>query len=160
VVNGVQYVAVLAGWGGVFPLVAGELADKSGKQRNVSRLLVYKLAGDESLPAQQSIDRPLNPPAESADEGTLRAGHVLYANFCSDCHGARAHGGSVIPDLRTSALLGSDAWFDVVLGGALQSQGMAPYANVLDRSQAAAVRSWVLSVAQADKAAGAVAPMP
>jgi quinohemoprotein ethanol dehydrogenase len=158
-VHGVQYVAVLAGWGGVFPLVGGELAEKSGKQRNVSRLLVYNLGGNVSLPVQQSTDRSLFPPPESADEDTLRAGHALYANFCSDCHGARAHGGGVIPDLRASGLLDSDAWFDVVLGGALQSQGMASFANVLDRSQATAVRSWVISVAQTDKATEGVAQM-
>jgi quinohemoprotein ethanol dehydrogenase len=144
----------------VFPLVAGELAEKSGKQRNVSRLLVYKLGGDVSLPVQESGDRALDPPVESADGDTLSNGHALYANFCSDCHGARAHGGGVIPDLRTSGLLGSDAWFDVVLGGALKSEGMAPFADVLDPRQAAAVRSWVISVAHADKAAGAVAQSP
>ena len=61
-VNGVQYVAVLAGWGGVFPLVAGELAEKSGKQRNISRLLVYKLGGTAELPALQANEITLNPP--------------------------------------------------------------------------------------------------
>jgi quinohemoprotein ethanol dehydrogenase len=102
-VDGVQYVAVLAGWGGVFPLVAGELAEKSGKQTNVSRLLVYKLGGTVSLPIQPSDDRPLEPPAETVDQDTLRTGHALYANFCSDCHGARAHGGGVLPDLRSGS---------------------------------------------------------
>jgi alcohol dehydrogenase (cytochrome c)/quinohemoprotein ethanol dehydrogenase len=159
-VGGVQYVAVLAGWGGVFPLVAGELSEKSGKQRNVSRLLVYKLGGSASLPVQQGGERALDPPAETADEDTLNTGHALYANFCSDCHGARAHGGGVLPDLRTSGLLGSDAWFDVVLDGALQTNGMASFANVLDHAQAAAVRSWVISLARADKAAAAVTQSP
>jgi alcohol dehydrogenase (cytochrome c)/quinohemoprotein ethanol dehydrogenase len=159
-VHGVQYVAVLAGWGGVFPLVAGELSEKSGKQRNVSRLLVYKLGGDASLPVLESGDRALNPPTESADERTLSTGHALYANFCSDCHGARAHAGGVIPDLRASALLGSDAWFDVVLGGALKSQGMASFEIVLDHRQAAAIRSWVISVAQAEQEIGAAAQSP
>jgi quinohemoprotein ethanol dehydrogenase len=154
-VNGVQYVAVLAGWGGVFPLVAGELAEKSGKQRNISRLLVYKLGGTAELPALQTNEAALNPPAENADEATLATGHALFANFCSDCHGARAHGGGVLPDLRASALLGSDEWFDVVLGGVLKGEGMASFANVLDHDQAAKVRSWVISVAQSDKAAGA-----
>jgi mono/diheme cytochrome c family protein len=159
-VGGVQYVAVLAGWGGVFPLVAGELSEKSGRQRNISRLLVYKLGGNASLPAQERSDRALNPPTESANADTLTTGHSLYANFCSDCHGARVHGGGVTPDLRASALLGSDAWFDVVLGGALKTQGMASFANVLDHGQAAAVRSWVISVAQADQSTGATAQSP
>ncbi len=158
-VHGVQYVAVLAGWGGVFPLVAGDLSEKSGKQRNVSRLLVYKLDGSAALPAQEPNEQTLSPPAEIADEATLNTGHALYANFCSDCHGARAHGGGVLPDLRSSGMLWSGAWFDVVLGGILKNEGMASFANVLDHQQAGAVRAWVISVAQADKAnAGARLP--
>jgi quinohemoprotein ethanol dehydrogenase len=152
-VNGVQYVAVMAGWGGVFPLVAGELSEKSGRQHNVSRLLVYKLGGNGSLPQQQVVERPLSPPAESADAETLHTGHALYSSFCSDCHGARAFGGGVTPDLRRSGFLASDGWFEIVLGGALKDQGMASFVNVLDRRQAAAIRSWVISVAQADRAA-------
>ena len=159
-VNGVQYVAVLAGWGGVFPLVAGELAEKSGKQRNISRLLVYRLGGTAELPALESNESTLSPPVENADATTLAKGHALFANFCSDCHGARAHGGGVVPDLRSSGLLASDAWFEVVLGGVLKNEGMASFANVLDHNQAAQVRSWVISVAQTDKAAGAAAQSP
>jgi alcohol dehydrogenase (cytochrome c)/quinohemoprotein ethanol dehydrogenase len=121
---------------------------------------VYKLGGNAALPAPENSERALNPPAEHADEATLNSGHALYANFCSDCHGARAHAGGVTPDLRASAALGSDAWFDVVLGGALKTQGMASFADVLDHQQAAAVRSWVISVAQADKASGALAQSP
>ena len=49
-VKGEQYVAVLAGWGGVFPLATGEISFKSGKVRNVSRMLVFKLGGKATLP--------------------------------------------------------------------------------------------------------------
>lgn len=159
-VNGVQYVAVLAGWGGVFPLVAGELAEKSGKQRNISRLLVYRLGGTAELPALPADEASLNPPTENADATTLATGHELFANFCSDCHGARAHGGGVVPDLRASGLLGSDAWFDVVLGGVLKGEGMASFSNVLDHEQASKVRSWVISIAQSDKTAQTAAHAP
>jgi len=156
-VQGVQYVAVMAGWGGVYPLVAGELSEISGKQHNVSRLLVYRLGGTDALPPDPYSGPVLNPPGDTADLATRDAGHRLYANFCGDCHGARAHGGGVLPDLRTSGLLGTDAWFDVVLGGVLKDQGMASFSNVLDHTQAAAIRSWVISVAQADKATAASA---
>jgi hypothetical protein len=37
---------------------------------------------------------------------------------------------------------------------------MAPFANVLDHAQAAAVRSWVISVARTDEAAEAVTQSP
>jgi hypothetical protein len=89
-VDEVQYVAVLAAWGGLFTPVAGELSEKSSKQHNVRRLLIYKVGGNASLPAPETGDRALNPPNESADEDTLSAGHALYANFCFDRHGARS----------------------------------------------------------------------
>ncbi|MDE2341624.1 MAG: PQQ-dependent dehydrogenase, methanol/ethanol family, partial [Alphaproteobacteria bacterium] len=49
-IKGVQYVAVLAGWGGVWDVATGQLAGKSGLTRNISRLLVYKLGGTGALP--------------------------------------------------------------------------------------------------------------
>ncbi len=49
-VNGEQYVAVLAGWGGVFPLATGEIARHFGRAQNISRLLAFKLSGKSSLP--------------------------------------------------------------------------------------------------------------
>src|SRR5262245_63546155 len=48
-VKGQQYVAVLAGWGGVFPLVTGEISFKSGRVRNISRVLAFKINGKASL---------------------------------------------------------------------------------------------------------------
>src|ERR1700683_2313873 len=50
-VNGEPYVAILAGWGGVFPLAAGEPALKSGRVRNVSRMLAFKLGGKFGFPS-------------------------------------------------------------------------------------------------------------
>ena len=47
-IDGEQYVAVLAGWGGVFPLAAGEVSFKSGRVRNISRMLVFNLGGTAS----------------------------------------------------------------------------------------------------------------
>ncbi len=41
-VKGEQYVAVLAGWGGVWALAPGILSEVGGPVRNVSRLLVFK----------------------------------------------------------------------------------------------------------------------
>ena len=53
-VNGEQYVAVLAGWGGAFALSAdGALIDNMHPVRNISRLLVFKLGGTAALPAHR-----------------------------------------------------------------------------------------------------------
>ena len=57
-VNGEQYIAVLAGWGGVFPLATGEVSFKSGRVRNVSRMLAFKLGGKANLPALPELEEP------------------------------------------------------------------------------------------------------
>src|ERR1700752_5005858 len=49
-VNGEQYIAVMSGWGGAFPLFEGKEAAKSGNLRNVSRVLAFKVGGTATLP--------------------------------------------------------------------------------------------------------------
>ena len=48
-VKGEQYVAVLAGWGGTLPLVQGGAVTEAAN-RNVSRVLAFKLGGRGALP--------------------------------------------------------------------------------------------------------------
>ncbi len=61
--DGQQYVAILAGWGGVWALAPGTLIDKSGPARNISRLLVFRLGAKGALPPAPPLDRlPLDPP--------------------------------------------------------------------------------------------------
>ncbi len=144
-VNGQQYVAVLAGWGGVFPLAAGEVSFASGRVRNVSRMLVFKLGGKASLPPVQATEPPplaaLPNPASSA---TIRNGERLFQTYCAGCHGDVAVSGGVLPDLRRSSTLADDTWFEIVLRGDLQSQGMVSFSKELSRDDAVAIRSYVI----------------
>ncbi|HEY6870128.1 MAG TPA: PQQ-dependent dehydrogenase, methanol/ethanol family, partial [Novosphingobium sp.] len=64
--DGAQYVAVMAGWGGVWALAPGILSLKGGAARNVSRLLVFRLGGTAQLPPVDPVKLPLDPPAPSA----------------------------------------------------------------------------------------------
>jgi alcohol dehydrogenase (cytochrome c)/quinohemoprotein ethanol dehydrogenase len=144
-VNGEQYVAVLAGWGGVFPLAAGEVSFASGRVRNVSRMLVFNLGGNASLPPLQPVELPRltelpNPPRPT----TIHKGERLFQTYCAGCHGDVAVSGGVLPDLRYSSALTSDAWFEVVLGGLLQSQGMVSFSKELSRDDVTAIRSYVI----------------
>jgi alcohol dehydrogenase (cytochrome c)/quinohemoprotein ethanol dehydrogenase len=144
-VNGEQYVAVLAGWGGVFPLVTGEVSFKSGRVRNVSRMLVFKLGGKASLPPLPEVEQPaLKPPPSRASTTTVHKGERLYQQFCSRCHGDVAVGGTVLPDLRYSSTLDSDQWFYVVMDGLLKQNGMVSFAKDLSRQDAAAIREYVI----------------
>ena len=144
-VNGEQYVAVLAGWGGVFPLATGEVSFKSGRVQNISRMLVFKLGATASLPTLEPSEKPLLPPLPNrASAVTIRKGEQLYQRYCAQCHGDVAVSGGVLPDLRYSGTLESDAWFSDVLKGILQSEGMVSFAKELSRQDAADIRSYVI----------------
>jgi len=143
--KGEQYVAVLAGWGGVFPLVAGEIAFKSGTVRNVSRVLAFKIGGKAKLPALPEAEtHPLNPPVSSAGANEIRRGEAVFQRFCSGCHGDVAVSGGLVPDLRYSAYLKSDRWFAIVRDGLLQSSGMVAFGKEVSQEDAAAIRSYVI----------------
>jgi cytochrome c553 len=150
-INGEEYIAVLAGWGGAYPLMQGKQSAKSGNERNVSRLLVFKLGAKAGLPPlAPEAELVLDPPSATAGAATVAAGEALYGRFCSVCHGEAAVGGGVVPDLRGSPFIAVDAWYSIVLDGALKEGGMAPFGSVLDRAQATAIRDYVVHRAHED----------
>ena len=155
-IKGEQYLAVLAGWGGVWALAPGILSQVAGPIRNVSRLLVFKLNGSARLPPAQPIElRPLEPPAVTGTPDQIAAGAQHYGRFCGACHGDAAIGGGVLPDLRRSALLADGkVWASVVHDGALRTRGMIGFASVLNPEQVEAVRDYVIKRANEDKALG------
>ena len=68
------------------------------------------------------------------------------------CHGDAAVSGHLVADLRYSAYLASEEWFEVVLDGKLSSLGMAAFAVAINRDEAAAIRDYVIQRAHEDKA--------
>ena len=144
-VNGEQYVAVLAGWGGVFPLATGEVSFKSGRVRNISRMLVFKVGGTASLPPLEPFQEPvLSTLPNAASAATIHNGERLFQTYCAGCHGDVAVSGGVLPDLRYSGALKGEEWFSIVLGGALQSDGMVSFAKELSHQDAADIRAYVI----------------
>jgi len=144
-VNGEQYVAVLAGWGGVFPLATGEVALSSGRTQNIHRLLAFKLNSKASLPPLPQFTTPqLKPPKSTATAATIKKGEALFQSICSPCHGDVAVSGGVLPDLRYSGTLDNDQWFDIVLKGQLKQVGMVSFDKDLSHAAAAAIRAYVI----------------
>ena len=105
-VDGEQYVAVPVGWGGVFALAPGEIGLMSGRLRNKSRVLAFKLGGRAELPVA-SMPAPLafDPPPADADDKTVVAGKALFHRHCATCHGDAAISAGLLPDLRASPAL-------------------------------------------------------
>ena len=154
-VDGEQYVAVLAGWGGALALAAdGGVIAKDRPVRNISRLLVFKLGGTAKLPAAPELAAlPLDPPPSRASAELIAAGGSHYARYCAVCHAPGAVGSTVLPDLRRSGTLSNpQAWLQIVHDGALKDNGMASFADSLSRQQIDAIREYVIHRANEDKA--------
>lgn len=140
--DGEQYVALMAGWGGAGALLGGGVANAAQTQ-NISRLLVFKLGGEAQLPPKP--ERTPVPPPEltAADEATLALGQQHYQQYCSVCHGAGAVGGGVLPDLRHQVPGLTDAFLAIVRDGVLAPIGMPGYAELFDDDDIAALKAFI-----------------
>jgi quinohemoprotein ethanol dehydrogenase len=143
-INGEQYIAVAAGWGGIFPLLNGALAPKVNVVSS-ARILVFKLGGKERLPAQALPDRPLVALPVTGNARGLQEGAMNYAIHCSVCHGAAVvAGGAGPPDLRTMSREVYDA-FPMLVKGALSSVGMPDFSAKLSDDEIAQIRQYIAS---------------
>jgi quinohemoprotein ethanol dehydrogenase len=154
-VKGQQYVAIMAGWGGVFDVAPpGFLARKSGSVRNISRLLVFKVGGKAVLPAAPvDAKLPLDPPPFVGKPEQVAAGTIIYANSCAFCHGDSGMAGGLNPDLRHSAALSNPKlWQDIVHDGILKGNGMVGWSKNFSPEQIETVRQYIIKRANEDKA--------
>lgn len=153
-VDGEQYVAVLAGWGGALAITAdGKLIEDLAPVQNISRLLVFKLGADGELPPEPELAAlPLDPPPSRANADTIAAGGRHYARYCAVCHAPAAVGSTVLPDLRRSGTLSNaQAWLAIVHDGALKDNGMVSFADSLSKDEMDAIREYVIFRANQDK---------
>jgi quinohemoprotein ethanol dehydrogenase len=142
-----QYVAIVVGWGGAYPLTAGEIARKGSMAVNRSRVLAFRLGATEQLPpvaAQSPAEVQAKPPERFGNDATLAEGKALFQHYCSVCHGDAVVGAGVVSDLRWSlALQAADKWQRIVRDGALRNRGMISFAEVLTLEQTEAIRAYV-----------------
>jgi quinohemoprotein ethanol dehydrogenase len=145
VIDSVQYVAVMAGAGGGWPLLGGPMALKAGNPIGPNRLLVFALDGTATLPPYQAPVRPQTPivTAMPTDAAGAMRGDTLYGRFCLRCHGTSAVSASALPDLRLSPMVMNDAFYRVVLEGALAPRGMPGFQGKLTQQQANDIRAYL-----------------
>jgi quinohemoprotein ethanol dehydrogenase len=140
-VDGEQYIAQLAGYG-----------TRDYYSGNNSRLLVYKLGGKAQLPPVAALPqaRPLDPPPAFGTPAQLARGERVYNDNCTMCHDTAFGNRGLFPDLRYTPLLKSAAAFQaVVLGGALESRGMASFKARFGADDAEALRAYITQRARA-----------
>ena len=145
-VDGEQFVTVVAGWGGIYPILTGDLASKSGKQVNRSRILTFKLGGSASLPpVDETVTAQPEPPDLEAEPEVVATGADTWSSFCGRCHGGGAVGGGVITDLRYSPHLHSaEGWKQVVGEGALVDLGMIGFSEWISDEDIEGLRQYAI----------------
>lgn len=121
----------------------------SRESRGPSRVMAFALGGGGKVPkVDTSLPKIDEPPKIEVSKATLQSGANLYnSGSCWLCHGDRADsiGGSA-PDLRRSPIIKSkDAWFRVVVKGALKDGGML--GQDFSSDDAEAIRAFVVEQA-------------
>jgi quinohemoprotein ethanol dehydrogenase len=157
-VDGEQYVAILAGARSLPTRGEGAIGSTTLQSSNNSRVLVYKLGANSQLPtelpAESSAMGELNPPPVTASYETIAQGEQVYGQFCSVCHGPAGVSASVgtFPDLRYSDRIRSaEAFASVVVDGELVAGGMVSFASSLEASDPEAIRAYIIARANAAK---------
>ena len=144
--DGVQYVAVNAGWGGG----AAQQEQGAGIElpRAKARLLVFKLGGTGQLPPLEATAAVPPPPPLRAPEAQVQRGAQLFAQTCAVCHGARAIGG--VKDLRHMSADTHGKFNQIVLDGLYLEKGMASFADLLKADDVEAIHAYLIARANED----------
>jgi quinohemoprotein ethanol dehydrogenase len=146
-VDGVQYVAIAAGWGG--GMAAVERGGPGDRARDQARLLVFALGASGELPYFDPTTPPLTPPPPvRATEAQIARGAEVYAQNCALCHGPQVRGSD--RDLRFVGPEVHAEFNAIVLGGARAEKGMPSFDGLLAQDDVNAVHAYILSRANED----------
>jgi quinohemoprotein ethanol dehydrogenase len=151
--DGEQFIAIAAGWGGTYTLLAGGVFP-TGSIANIGKVMVFKLGAKGALPKLPDDNLVVLeiPKLIDISQETLAMGKRVYVNSCLVCHGSQAYSSGLIPNLRYSAITNSQqAWKSVVVEGALADEGMPNFGKIIDDETAEAIRAFVISEANSDR---------
>jgi quinohemoprotein ethanol dehydrogenase len=140
--DGEQYVAVLAGFGGA---LGGTHPEGTAAYRygNAGKIIVLRLGGGV-VPLPAEIQRETKFPRPAADRygsaETIAHGTELFMRHCSICHKNSGASGTV-PDLRRINAKTYQEFEDIVLGGIRASRGMGSFKGLLTSQDVDAIRA-------------------
>ena len=142
--NGVQYVTLMVGWGGAAGInnIPGSGYVKPG----YGRVLTFALGAHATLQVPPFGHQGPPSPAihMNATPAMIREGDVLFARHCFYCHGVAVISSSGVPDLRYATAATHQQFQSIVLGGR-QQLGMPSFQDALKPEQVRAIEAYILS---------------
>jgi quinohemoprotein ethanol dehydrogenase len=146
-VNGTQYIAIMAGYGGGAVITGNPLDPDSAAYRfgNEGRIIALKIGGPAPPLPPVRTDPPLpDLPPRATAPAQIAAGEVLYNRYCSRCH---VFGRGILPDLRRLNPGTHGIFNSIVLQGAYVPKGMGRFDDVLSTADAEAVHAYLIDQA-------------
>jgi len=144
-VDGEQYVAVMAGYGGAE--TSAYLPDGVVFQyENKTRIIAFKLGGGETpIPPKKKPIKTPAPPDTKIKSELLAKGATLYDFYCFICHGNFGDKHlSQHPDLSKLTPAKHMVFNDILLKGILSQNGMASFSNSLSEEDVEAIHHYLL----------------
>lgn len=146
--DGEQYIAILAGFGGVTLFMMDDTA-AAQEYENSGRLIVLKLkGGDVPAPAKvaESVASRSPVPADAKsqwDANEIKRGEQLYIPNCGFCHGMYGSK-SILPDLTKMTPEIQSIFKQIVLDGVFEAKGMAGFSGRLGVKDIDAILQYLL----------------
>ena len=144
-VDGVQYVSVAVGWGGVFGI-----ADRATQLRSPGTIYTFALGGKAPLPEFVKYQTENLIEGVPYDKADYEAGTALYVTACATCHGVPGvdNGGNVrnlgfVPKEEIINLK------DIVFNGPFKDRGMPDFTGKLKDEDIVKIQAFIQGTADA-----------
>lgn len=147
-IDGKQYIAVAAGWGGGYGMKKKYTPIQTG------RVFTFVLNGKGKMPAFNKTDAPSTIPAANftATTAEVKHGDELFNRYCGTCHVLNEGGGGLAPDLAYSPRpTNSETFKSIVHQGAFLPLGMPKFGDRLSENDVEHIRKFILTKARTPK---------
>ena len=144
-VDGVQYVSIAVGWGGVYGL-----AQRATERQGPGTVYTYALGGHAPLPEAAVYAMGTLVAGVKYDPAHVQEGTLLYVSNCVFCHGVPGvdRGGNIrnLGYMSAEALTNLDRY---VFKGPFVSQGMPDFTGKLTAEEVARIKAFIQGTADA-----------
>lgn len=145
IVDGVQYVSVAVGWGGVFGML-----ERATEQESAGTVYTFAIGGKAPLPAFTKYQQQGLLEGVKYDPADVGPGTLLYISNCAFCHGVPGvnKGGNVknlgyvAPEMITNLE-------SMVFAGPFTKQGMPDFTGKLKPDEVVKIRAFIQGTADA-----------
>ena len=146
-IDGIQYVSILVGWGGVLGL---HKPFTIAQKNNPGTLYTFALGKNAPMPNYPDPpEKKLIDLDFEATEEQIQNGGRLFGQYCGKCHG-----GGIIPDLTYSRPEIFESFQQIVGEGAFLGLGMPNYGDRLNENEIQDIKNFILSQAKSKREKG------